>query len=164
MLNEENPSKTLTEILSRRTFCVQACQTASCLALGSLVQACGGGGGSAPSNVPQLSLVNGSVSGVTVVIQVDSASPLATVGGAAQVRSSGGVFLVSRTAQDSFTALTAMCTHEACTITGFDSSAYICPCHGSRFNTRGGVLNGPATTALRTFATQFSNNVLTISL
>jgi cytochrome b6-f complex iron-sulfur subunit len=65
------------------------------------------------------------------------------------VRSSGGAFLVSRTAQDTFTALTSTCTHEACTITGFDGSAYICPCHGSRFNTTGRVLNGPATTSLR---------------
>ena len=164
MLTEKNPVNKNAEAVSRRTFCVQACQTASCLALGSLAQACGGGGGSAPSNVPQLSIVNGSVSGATVVVQVDSASPLAAVGGAAQVRSSGGVFLVSRTAQDTFTALTATCTHETCTITGFDSAAYICPCHGSRFNTTGRVLNGPATTALRTFATQFSSNVLTIGL
>ena len=148
---------------SRRTFCLQACQAASCLALGALAQACGGGG-SSPSDVPQLSTVNGSVSGATVVVQVDAASPLATVGGAAQVRSAGGVFLVSRTGQDAFTALTATCTHEACLITGFDSSAYVCPCHGSRFNTSGRVLNGPASVALRSFATQFANNILTISL
>jgi Rieske Fe-S protein len=149
---------------SRRTFCLQACQAVSCLALGSLAQACGGGGESSPSNVPQLSTVNGSVSGATVVVQVDAASPLATVGGAAQVRSTNGVFLVSRTGQDAFTALTATCTHEACVITGFDSSAYVCPCHGSRFNTSGRVLNGPASVALRSFATQFANNILTISL
>jgi len=71
---------------------------------------------------------------------------------------------VARTAQDTFTALTATCTHEACTITGFDSSAYVCPCHGSRFNTSGRVLTGPASSSLRTFTTQFSNNVLTIAL
>jgi cytochrome b6-f complex iron-sulfur subunit len=155
--------KDLADVPSRRTFCVQACQAASCLALGSLVQACGGGGTS-PSDVPQLSTVNGSVSGSAVVVQIDSASPLAAVGGAAQVRSSGGVFLVARTGQDTFTALTSTCTHEACTITGFDSSAYVCPCHGSRFNTSGRVLTGPATSSLRTFTTQFSNNVLTIAL
>ena len=111
-----------------------------------------------------MSIVNGSASSGAVVVQIESASPLATVGGAAQVRSSGGVFLVARTAQESFTALTATCTHEACTVTGFDSSAFICPCHGSRFNTSGRVLTGPATSSLRTFATQFSNNVLTITL
>jgi len=153
-----------TDTPSRRAFCVQACQAASCLALGSLVQGCGGGGGTSPSDVPLLATVSGSVTGNAVVVQIDSSSPLATVGGAAQVRSSGGVFLVARTAQETFAALTSTCTHEACTITGFDSAAYICPCHGSRFNTSGGVLNGPATASLRTFATQFANNVLTIAL
>lgn len=149
---------------SRRAFCVQACQAASCLALGSLLEACGGGGGSSPSNVPQLSTVSGAVTGNAVVVQIDSASPLATVGSAAQVRSSGGAFLVSRTGQDTFTALTSTCTHEACTITGFDNSNYVCPCHGSRFTTGGRVINGPASAPLRSFPTVFANNVLTISL
>src|SRR5437773_12298541 len=99
--------------IKRRTFCVQACQVASCLALGSLAAACGGGG-SSPSNVPQLTTVNGSVSGNAVVVQIDSASPLAAVGGAAMVRSSGGAFLVARTAPESFSALTTICTHETC--------------------------------------------------
>ena len=150
--------------IDRRSFCIQACQAASCLALGSLVQACGGNGGSSPSNVPQLSSVNGNVSGGTVVVQIGAGSPLATVGGAAILFSSGGSFLVSRTGQDTFAAVTAMCTHEACTITGFENSNYVCPCHGSRFTTGGRVVMGPATAPLRTFSTQFTNNVLTISL
>jgi Rieske Fe-S protein len=104
------------------------------------------------------------VNGRAVVVQIDSASPLAAVGSAAQVRSSGGAFLVARTAQDTFTALTSTCTHDTCTITGFESSSYVCPCHGSRFTTTGRVLNGPASSPLRAFATEFSNNVLTISL
>ena len=153
--------------ISRRDFCLHACQAASCLALGSLIEACGGGG-SGPSalqlTAPQLAVVNGNTSGNTVVVQIDSSSPLAAVGGAAMVRSSGGSFLVSRTAQDTFTALTSTCTHEACTITGFDNTNYVCPCHGSMFTTAGRVVMGPASAPLRTFATQFSNNVLTISI
>ncbi len=149
--------------IGRRNFCLHACQAASCLALGSLVEACGGGG-SGPSNVPQLSIVNGNVSGNTVVVQIDSVSPLAAVGGAAMVRSAGGSFLVSRTAQETLAALTSTCTHEACTITGFDNTNYVCPCHGSKFTTTGRVINGPANAPLRTFATQFANNVLTISI
>ena len=138
------------------------------MALGALIEACGGGG-SGPSNVlqltaPQLAVVNGNTSGNTVIVQIESASPLATVGGAAMVRSSGGSFLVSRTAQETFAALTSTCTHEACTITGFDNANYVCPCHGSMFTTAGRVVMGPATAPLRTFATQFSNNVLTISI
>jgi len=149
---------------SRRAFCVQACQAASCLALAALAEACGGGGGGGigPSNVPQLSLVNGTASGSTVQVTIDSASPLATVGNAALVRSSAGLFLVARTGDQSFVSLTSTCTHETCTITGFDGGNYICPCHGSRFTTGGRVVNGPAAAPLRTFNTTFSNNVLTI--
>src|SRR5215216_3794693 len=142
--------------ITRRTFCIHACQAASCAALGSLASACGGGDDdddSGPSNVPQLASVNGSVSGGAVVVQIDASSPLAAVGGAAMVRSSGGAFLVSRTAQGSFTALTSTCTHEACTITGFDNTNFVCPCHGSKFSTTGRVINGPASAPLRSFAT-----------
>src|SRR2546421_6472592 len=71
---------------SRRAFCVQACQAASCVALAALAEACGGGG-TGPSNVPQLSTVNGTTSGSSVQVTIDSASPLATVGNAALVRS-----------------------------------------------------------------------------
>jgi Rieske Fe-S protein len=148
--------------IDRRTFCIQACHAASCVALGSLASACGGGSG--PSNVPQLTSLNGNVSGTTVVVQIDASSPLAAVGGAAMVRSSGGAFLVARTAQETFSALTTICTHETCTITGFDNANFVCPCHGSRFTTTGRVVNGPANAPLRSFATVFTNNVLTISL
>lgn len=149
--------------MNRRTFCVQACQAASCLTLGAVAAACGGGG-SGPSNVPQLTTVNGTASAGSVQVQIDSSSPLATVGGAAMVRASSGAFLVARTGQESFTALTTICTHETCTITGFDNTNFVCPCHGSRFSTAGRVVNGPANAPLRSFATSFSNNVLTISL
>jgi cytochrome b6-f complex iron-sulfur subunit len=150
--------------ISRRNFCVHACQAASCIVLGSLAEACGGGGGGlAPSNVPQRSTINGNVSGSSVVVQIDSSSPLAPVGGAGMVRSSRGVFLVARTGQETFPALTSTCTHQACTITGFDNTNFVCPCHGSKFTTSGRVLNGPANAPLRSFATQFSNDVLTIS-
>ena len=97
-------------------------------------------------------------------VAVDAGAPLGPVGGAALVRRAVGDFLVSRTAQDAFTALTAVCTHEACTITGFRSPTYVCPCHGSQYSTAGQVLNGPATRSLRTFPTQFTGTTLTITL
>jgi len=148
---------------SRRAFCVHACQAASCVALAALAEACGGGGGGVgPSNFSQLPTVNGNSSGTTVQVQIDAASPLAAVGGVALVRSSSGLFLVARTGDQAFTALTSTCTHQTCTISGFDGTAYVCPCHGSRFTTSGRVVNGPAPTSLRTFNTAFANNVLTI--
>ena len=67
------------------------------------------------------------------------------------VESIAGVFLLARTAETAFSAIDAVCSHESCTITGADGTAYVCPCHGSRYNRNGQVLNGPATAALRQF-------------
>jgi Rieske Fe-S protein len=98
-----------------------------------------------------------------LVIAIDASSPLAAIGSAALARSPSAVVLVAHTAQDSFTALSATCTHQACTITGLGNQTFVCPCHGSQFSTSGQVLNGPASISLRRFTTQFANNVLTIT-
>jgi Rieske Fe-S protein len=71
---------------------------------------------------------------------------------------------VAHTGPDTFTAVTATCTHENCTITGFTGQSYVCPCHGSRFSTSGAVQGGPATRSLRSFTTRFASNVLTVSV
>jgi cytochrome b6-f complex iron-sulfur subunit len=110
-----------------------------------------------------LTTVNGSFANGRVTVTVDAASPLNSVGGAALVQSSVGNFLVSRASQDTFVALTAVCTHEQCTVTGFQNSQYVCPCHGSQYSTSGAVTMGPATRALQQFSTQFSTPTLTIT-
>jgi cytochrome b6-f complex iron-sulfur subunit len=107
--------------------------------------------------------VAGSVNGRTISVTIDGASPLATVDSAAILQTSLGTFLIARVAQDSFNVLTAICTHEACTITGFSNSQFACPCHGSRYTTAGVVANGPATRALQQFASQFAGGILTFT-
>jgi len=108
-------------------------------------------------------VINGAVANGSVAITIDSASPLAAVGSAALVQTSSGFLLVAHTGQDAFIALNGMCTHQACTITGFGNGTYVCPCHGSQFSTSGQVTSGPASTNLRQHQTQFANNVLTIA-
>ena len=98
-----------------------------------------------------------------MTVAIDAGSPLAATGGAALVRSSLGEFLVARTAPDAFSALTAVCTHQSCTVTGISGQTFVCPCHGSQFDPSGAVVNGPAPSALRPFPTQFAGNVLTIN-
>ena len=93
-----------------------------------------------------------------------SGTALAGVGSAALVQAGSNSILVTRTAQESFSALTAICTHEQCVVTGFQSNLFVCPCHGSQYNTSGAVQQGPATRPLQSFTTQFTNNVLTITV
>ena len=146
---------------SRRQFCTQV---VSIVSVASLLEGCGGSPTSA-DNVPAVSRVSGTLgTGNTIQLTIDASSPLSSVGSAALVQTSSGNLLVAHTAQDTFTALSSICTHDVCTITGYQSGTFVCPCHGSEYNTSGRVIRGPASASLRQYGTQFSNNVLTINL
>jgi len=139
-------------------------QALTIISAASLMEACSGGPTSAGADAPQLSTVSGAYNGSTVTVTVDASSPLNTVGNAALVSTSGGQLLVARTGQSSFTALNATCTHQTCTITGYQSGTYVCPCHLSEFATNGAVVQGPATVALRSYGTNFIPPTLTITI
>ena len=145
---------------SRREFCTGAL---TFVTIGSLIESCGGSPTSPSSSLTSLPTINATVANNAISLNVDG-SALASVGSAALVQTSNGNFLVARVAQDTFNAMTAICTHEACTVTRFQSGTFQCPCHGSEYNTSGAVTKGPAPSSLRRFNTQFANNVLTISL
>lgn len=64
----------------------------------------------------------------------------------------GVVFL---TPEAELRALSTRCTHAACTVawqSGGDKEILKCPCHGSRFDAAGQVLNGPAVLPLPRYA------------
>ncbi len=143
---------------SRRLFC----QAAALGALAALVEACGGSNPAGSSGGSSLPVLNGTVANGVVTLTIDTSSPLASVGAVAFVQAGNTGLLVARTGQSSFAALNATCTHQACQITAYSGSTYICPCHGSQFSTNGQVLSGPATRNLVAYTTQFSGNVLTI--
>ena len=154
---------------SRRTFCTQGCLSAAAVALASLSGACGGGGsdsttpGGSGSTGSPLASATGNVSGRVVSVPIDG-SPLATVGGAAIVRTSLGNYLVARTGQDTFTALTAVCTHEMNQVTNFTGGQFACTFHGSLYTTSGSVARGPATRPLTSYPTTFAGNTLTFTV
>ena len=100
--------------------------------------------------------------GSTVRVSVAS-TPLARAGGIARVVSNAGAFLVARIDDASFIALSSTCSHEACLITEAENEIYVCPCHGSRFDTSGSVLTGPAELPLYRFNATYANDVLTIA-
>lgn len=158
-------------VRTRREFCTRACQTLSAAAVGSLVSGCAGSGFPAgPSEVQPgsgslaLSAVASTVSGRTVSVPIDPAGVLGGAGSAALVESALGVFLVSRSSASAFSVLTAICTHEGCTVTGFNGQLYVCPCHNSKYTTNGSVANGPASQPLRQFSSTFAGGVLTFSV
>jgi cytochrome b6-f complex iron-sulfur subunit len=156
-----------TSVQTRREFCLRACEAATLAVLGSTLSTLLAGCGSdnpVNSSGGNIARIQASVVGGTITLTIDANSPLAAVGSAALVEASNRSLLVARTAQDTFAAVTAICTHEACTITGYSNQVYTCPCHGSQFSASGQVRRGPATRALQTFATQFANNQLAITV
>lgn len=64
----------------------------------------------------------------------------------------------------SFTAVQVACTHEGTSINyNANQGQFICPNHGSRFSTSGGVLLGPATSNLKNYTVAISGNTLTVT-
>jgi Rieske Fe-S protein len=52
---------------------------------------------------------------------------------------------VSRDAKGTLCAVSAVCTHMGCLVRWNDAErSWDCPCHGSRFDASGRVLDGPA--------------------
>jgi thiosulfate dehydrogenase [quinone] large subunit len=149
--------------MSRRQFCAGACQVASCAALATLATGCGEGQTSPSTPATMLPTLAGRFSNSVVQVTA-SGTALGNVGGAALVESTAGLFLLSRTSGTSFTAIEGVCTHEGCTINGAAGDIYVCPCHGSRYDRNGQVVNGPARASLRQYATTFTDDVVTIRL
>jgi cytochrome b6-f complex iron-sulfur subunit len=153
--------------ISRRQFCAGACQVASCATLATLVTACGGDGSptgpSGGGTATDLAVVDGRFANSRVQVTV-TGTPLATVGGAARVDNTAGLFLITRISDVAFTVVDGSCTHEGCPITGATDTQYVCPCHGSRYSRNGTVQQGPAKASLRQYANTFADGVVTITL
>lgn len=110
---------------------------------GSLLAACGGGseGTAARTSSPQ--------DGVRASLGALDDIP---VGGAVSATAPDGkkVLLVRPTA-DAVVGLSAICTHQGCTVVP-DGGALGCPCHGSVYELTGEVRRGPADEPLAPYA------------
>jgi Rieske Fe-S protein len=66
------------------------------------------------------------------------------------VRVRGKMVAAYRAADGRLSCVSATCTHLGCHVQWNDAErSWDCPCHGSRFDVAGRVLNGPAVKALR---------------
>lgn len=69
--------------------------------------------------------------------------------GGAVVERHGKKLAVFRDQSGNLKAVSALCTHLGCVVAWNQSeTSWDCPCHGSRFDCQGHVINGPATTNL----------------
>lgn len=78
------------------------------------------------------------------------------------------VFIV-RNSAGAFYAISSVCTHLGCTVkwtgnnnSGDDDEAIACPCHGSKFNKKGEVMEGPAPVALQKYRVRLSGDKLLV--
>ncbi|HEV2887805.1 MAG TPA: Rieske (2Fe-2S) protein [Jatrophihabitans sp.] len=60
----------------------------------------------------------------------------------------GGDIIITRPTETTVAAYSAICTHEGCTVQPAGKELD-CPCHGSVFDLKGAVINGPAQRPLR---------------
>ena len=66
------------------------------------------------------------------------------------VREQGKMLAVYRDPRGTFHVRSAVCPHLGCHVRWNKAErSWDCPCHGSRFDIEGAVLNGPATTCLK---------------
>jgi len=112
------------------------------------------------SSDPAPAPASGGAGATTIDLNSQDLNSLKTVGGYAY----SGNYLIIRTGTSSYIALTKICTHQGCTVTFNSSTDKIeCPCHGSIFSTGGSVLQGPATSSLKTYTATLDGTNLKIS-
>ena len=59
--------------------------------------------------------------------------------------------------QSGFSALSLVCAHLGCTVEQKDNG-FDCPCHGSRYDSNGNVLRGPAQKPLRSLRVEITSD------
>lgn len=161
--------------LTRKDFLKKAGSTALFAALGiNFVSGCSssttgndnsdntGGGGSNIGGGSSAITVSGQTT--TVDLTHSDVSSLQNSGGWLLITKSSANILVVNIDGSTYRAFSSVCTHTGCTDSwAFSNSEFICNCHGSRFNTQGQVVNGPASSDLPEYETSINSETLTIT-
>lgn len=145
------------ENLSRRHFLETLVKISAVGTVGSVLAGCASGG---------LPLVMAREEKDYLKIALAEAAELALPGGAIALSSAeqGELnIIVLHPAENEYIALSPICTHLGCRVRkardGFD-----CPCHGSRYDLRGQVVNGPAARNLTRFPVRRESEELLIDI
>ncbi|CUS99642.1 ubiquinol-cytochrome c reductase iron-sulfur subunit [Candidatus Kryptobacter tengchongensis] len=98
-------------------------------------------------------------SGASFTIKLSEHPELAQVGGFKTFTINSIPIIVFRTGETTFKALSMICTHQGCTVSWVNSSQqFQCPCHGSKFDKDGKVIQGPATQNLKSYNTEYKSS------
>ncbi len=129
--------------LDRRQVLRRAGLVAAGAAAVGVLAACGGGGGGSTSSGSPSGNAGGASGALAKVSDVPE-------GGALSVQDAdGNEILLTQASAGTIVALSAICTHQGCTVTG-DGRGLVCPCHGSVFDLSGANVSGPAPRPLAT--------------
>ncbi len=158
--------------ISRREFFVRSTGTLALISASGLIStilnSCKGSGPSGPSSVSAMPIIQASVSNNEISVSLDASSPIAAKNTRTVVEYAGGseAILAEHNSDDTYRAISGICTHQGCFVTDYDSSnnVFVCPCHGSRFDLNGNVVQGPAPSKLIQYTTRVENNSLIITL
>ena len=121
------------DCLNRRDFLIRS--TGAAAAAAALV-GCGNGLFGPPKDAPPLPPA-------PVTIKLSDYPVLATVGQAVEFPDALRAVVRTSVSPSTFLGLRLLCTHQGCTTT-LTNNQFVCPCHGSRFDSLGNVLQGPA--------------------
>jgi cytochrome b6-f complex iron-sulfur subunit len=126
-------------------------------AIGLPLSACGPATGSTDATV--------AVVGGVATLTFAQFPALKSAGGGVVVQAGNAPIAVIRTGPTTAVALSAICTHEGCTV-GWQQSTdnLFCGCHGSAFSTTGAVTNGPARQPLTQFASKLNADSIAVTV
>jgi Rieske Fe-S protein len=153
--------------MNRREFCLNASHALTLAVVTGAVTGCGGnpmGADFDRDDGVKMQAFAGDVVNNVITAKPDVLAALATPGTSVLLSVTSGWLIVSRISQDQFAAVSAICTHEGCTVERIAQQTLICPCHGSAYTQEGAVVQGPASQPLPARQTAFANGVLTITV
>lgn len=148
-------------IMERKDFIEQVgLSTASILIFGCM-QGCSKSDSPAPAQPSGSNNNSNKPIDFTIDITTNPFASLSTSGGFYVDRTNN--IIIARTLTNEFLAVSSLCTHQQVTLEfQANSNRFYCSGHGSAFNSKGAVLNGPAASSLKQYKTAISGNSLRI--
>lgn len=139
--------------VTRKDFLRTAGSAALFASLGIVYPSCSSPTDSGPGNPPVTQPPPGSnaivIDGNRITINLNHSSTQALRNAGSWMLITQASTLVVNVDGTIIRAFSSICTHEGCSTNWqFSNNVFECTCHGSRFNTSGAVVRGPATTNL----------------